>query len=139
MFPVLKDKDLSGIIPDSPRSASPNNIKEFKEALMAILISYFKNNVILLNNIVELSDKIKTKIDDLQLLISLLLDVPIADVVVQVEEIAVKNCCGEICKRLPRYLNDIIIKNKQSFKVSHNQYYIQLQTQFNISLDYVLL
>jgi hypothetical protein len=61
---------------------------------------------------------------------SLLLDVPLADVVVQVEEIFVKNCCGEICKRLPRYrkIDDIIIKNKQSFKVSHNQYYIQLDT-----------
>jgi hypothetical protein len=37
--PVLKD--LSEIIPDSPRSASQNNIKEFKEALMAILISSY--------------------------------------------------------------------------------------------------
>jgi hypothetical protein len=95
----------------------------------------------LLNNIVELSDKIITKIDDLQLLISLLLNVPISDIAVQVEEIAVKNCCGEICKMLPRYrkIDDVIIKKKQSFKVSHNQYYIQLQTQFNIGLDYVLL
>jgi hypothetical protein len=134
-------KDLSDVIPDSPRNESPNNIKEFKEALTAILISYFKNNIVLLNNIVELSDKIITKIDDLQLLISLLLDIQIEDVLIQVEEIAVKNCCGEICKRLPRYrkIDDIIIKNKQSFRVSHNQYYVQLQTQFNISLDYVLL
>jgi hypothetical protein len=139
MSPVLKD--LSEIIPDSPRSASPNNIKEFNEALMAILISYFRNNVVLLNNIVEFSDKIITKIDDLQLLISLLLDVPLVDVAVQVEETAVTDCSGEICERLPPYrkIDDIIIKNKQSFKVSGNQYYIQLQTQFNICLDYALL
>jgi hypothetical protein len=123
------------------RANTPDNIKQFKEALMGILISYFKNNIVLLNNLVELSDKIITKIDDLQLLISLLLDVPVSEVIINVEEITTKNCCGEICKRLPRYrkLDDIIINKKQSFKVSYKQYYIQLQTEFNISLDYVLL
>jgi hypothetical protein len=38
------------------------NISEFKEALIAVLISYFKNNVVLLNNLIELFDKIITKI-----------------------------------------------------------------------------
>jgi hypothetical protein len=123
------------------RACTPDNIKQFKEALILILISYFKNNVILLNNLVELSDKIVTKIDDLKLLISLLIEEPITAINIVVEEITVKNCCGEICKRLPRYraIDDIIINNKQSFRISHNQYYIQLQTEFNISLDYILL
>jgi hypothetical protein len=47
------------------KSDTPQNISEFKEALIAVLISYFKNNVVLLNNLIELSDKIITKIDDL--------------------------------------------------------------------------
>jgi hypothetical protein len=108
---------------------------------MTILIGYFKNNIILLNNLVELSDKIVAKLSDLSLLISLLLDISIDKVNVQVEEIKTTNCCGKVCKLLPKYrkINDIIIDNKQSFRVSHNSYYIQLQTEYNISLDYVLL
>jgi hypothetical protein len=127
--------------PPPPIAISPDNIKQFKEALMSILISYFKNNIVLLNNLVELSDKIITKIDDLQTLLSLLLNVPVSDIFIEVEEISVKNCCGEICKKLPRYrkINEILINKKQSFKISYNQYYVQLQTEFNISLEYVLL
>jgi hypothetical protein len=123
------------------RTETPLNVKQFKETLMTILIGYFKNNIILLNNLVELSDKIVAKLSDLSLLISLLLDISIDKVNVQVEEIKTTNCCGKVCKLLPKYrkINDIIIDNKQSFRVSHNQYYIQLQTEFNISLDYVLL
>jgi hypothetical protein len=52
------------IPPENPivkKSDTPQNISEFKEALIAVLISYFKNNVVLLNNLIELSDKIITK------------------------------------------------------------------------------
>jgi hypothetical protein len=123
------------------RSETPLNVKQFKETLMTILISYFKNNIILLNNLVELSEKIITKIDDLKLLISLLLDIKIEDIYIELEEVEIKSCCGNICKRFPRYrkINDIIINKKQSFKINYNQYYIQLGTQYNISLDYCLL
>jgi Ser-tRNA(Ala) deacylase AlaX len=123
------------------RSESPNNIKQFKEALISILISYFKNNVVLLNNMVELSDKIITKVDDLKLLISLLIEDSPAAVNIEVEEIEIKNCCGTICKNLPRYrkIKHIIINNKQTFQVSYNQFYIQMGTEFNISLEYILL
>jgi hypothetical protein len=62
------------------KSDTPPNINEFKEVLIAVLISYFKNNVVLLNNLIELSDKIITKIDDLRLLIDLLLSIPKTDV-----------------------------------------------------------
>jgi hypothetical protein len=98
------------------------NISEFKEALIAVLISYFKNNVVLLNNLIELSDKIITKIDDLRLLIALLLSIPKADVVVEVEEITMKGFCGTVCKKIPHYrkVKDIIINKKQSFEVSYN-------------------
>jgi Ser-tRNA(Ala) deacylase AlaX len=123
------------------RSESPNNIKQFKEALISILISYFKNNVVLLNNLVELSDKIITKVDDLRLLISLLIEHSPAAVNIEVEEIEIKNCCGTICKNLPQYrkIKHIIINNKQTFQVSYNQFYIQMGTEVNISLEYILL
>jgi hypothetical protein len=86
--------------------------------LIAVLISYFKNNVVLLNNLIELSDKIITKIDDLRLLIALLLSIPKTDVQVEVEEITMKGFCGTVCKKIPRYrkFKDIIINKKQSFK-----------------------
>jgi hypothetical protein len=102
-------------------------------------MSYFKNNVELLNNLIELSDKIITKIDDLRLLIALLLSITKADVQVDVEEITMKGFCGTVCRKIPRYqkIKDIIFNKKQSFEVSYNQYYIQME--FNISLEYVLL
>jgi hypothetical protein len=95
---------------------------------------------VLLSNLIELSDKIITKIDDLRLLIALLLSIPKADIQVEVKEITMKGFCGTVCKKIPRYwkIKDIIIK-KQSFKVSYNQYYIQMCMEFNISLEYVLL
>jgi hypothetical protein len=39
----------------------PSVINQFKEVLMNILISYFKNNIVLLNNLVEISEKIIIK------------------------------------------------------------------------------
>jgi hypothetical protein len=83
------------------KSDTLQNISEFKEALIAVLISYFKNNVVLLNNLIELSDKIITKIDNIRLLIALLLSIPKADVQVEVEEISMKGFCGTICKKIP--------------------------------------
>jgi hypothetical protein len=67
------------------------------------LISYFKNNVVLLNNLNELSDKIITKIDDLRLLIASLLSIQKADVQIEVEEITMKGFCGTVCKKIQRY------------------------------------
>jgi hypothetical protein len=122
------------------RIQTPTNISLFKEALLDILISYFKNNIVIINNLVELSDDIIMKLDDLKLLISLLLEIDKSNITIEVEEISTANCCGKICSHLPRYrkISEIIIDKKQSFKVSHNQYYIQMQTEFNISLDYVI-
>jgi hypothetical protein len=81
------------------------------------------------------------KLDDLKLMISLLLEIEKSNVDIDIEELKITNCCGKICSKLPRYrkISDIIINKKQSFKISHNQYFIQMQTEFNISLDYVML
>jgi hypothetical protein len=123
------------------KSDTPQNISEFKEALIAVLILYFKNNVVLFNNLIELSNKIITKTDDLRLLIAFLLSIPKADMQVEVEEITMKVFCGTMCKKIPRYrkVKDVIINKKQSFEVSYNQYYIQTGMEFNISLEYILL
>jgi hypothetical protein len=123
------------------RIDTPDNIKQFKEALILILISYFKNNIILLNNLLELSEKIITKVDDLKLLVSLLINTQPSSICVDVEELELKGCCAKVCKHLPRYrkINDIVIDKKQSFRVAYNQYYIQIGTEFKISLEYVLL
>jgi hypothetical protein len=96
------------------KKSDTQNISEFKEALVAILISYLKNNVVLLNNLIELSDKIITKRDYLRLLLSLLLSIPKADVQIEVEEITMKGFCGTVCKKTPRYrqIKDIIINKK---------------------------
>jgi hypothetical protein len=134
---IIKSNSISNL----SRIDTPDNVKQFKEALILILISYFKNNVILLNNLVELSEKIITKVDDLKLLISLLLNTSPSNVCVEVEDVELKGCCAKVCKHLPRYrkIKDIIIDKKQSFKVAYNQFYIQIGTEFNISLEFVLL
>jgi hypothetical protein len=94
-----------------------------------------------LNNLLELSENIVTKIDDLRLLISLLIETKQENVEIEVEEVELKNCCGKIMSRLPRYrkITDIIIDKKQTFKGSYEQYYIQMKSIYNISLEYVLL
>jgi hypothetical protein len=122
------------------RSETPSNIKQFKEAMLEILIGYFKNNIVLINNLVELSEYIVMRVDDLIHLISLLLITDKSNIEIVAGEVESK-CCGKVCSHLPRYrkVEDIIIGKKQSFKVYFNQYYIQMQTEFNISLDYVML
>jgi hypothetical protein len=137
-----KSKEINVVkSPALVRPETPSNIKHFKETLLEILISYFKNNIVLINNLVELSDDIVMKVDDLTLLIGLLLEKEKENIIIEVEEIKSGNCCGKICTHLPRYrkIDDIVIDKKQSFKVYFNQYYIQMQTEFNISLDYVML
>jgi hypothetical protein len=81
------------------------------------------------------------KMEDLIFLISILLQLTESDIKVDVEDIEIsKVCCGKICSKLPRYrkINDVIIKNKSSFKVAYNQYYVQMMTEYNISMDYVM-
>jgi hypothetical protein len=123
------------------KSTTPKNISYFKEVFLDILIKYFKNNVVLINNLVELSDKIIMKKDDLEYLICILLEIDSKNIDIEVEEIQTKTCCGKICSKLPRYrkIDDMIIDKKKSFEINHNQYYIQMSTEFNISLDYIMV
>jgi hypothetical protein len=64
----------------------PSVINQFKEVLMNILISYFKNNIVLLNNLVEISEKIIMKKKDLELLISILIERPREKIQVDIAE-----------------------------------------------------
>jgi hypothetical protein len=124
-----------------PQSVTPTNIKRFKETFLEILISYFKNNIILINNLVELSEKIVMKGDDLHTLIAILLEIDKSNISIEIDEITINGCCGKLCSKLPRYrkIKDIILNNKSSFRISHNQYYTQMMTEFNISLEYIML
>jgi hypothetical protein len=138
-IPEIVTSEKTSIPP--PRSVTPTNIKRFKETFLEILISYFKNNIILINNLVELSEKIVMKLDDLHTLIAILLEIDKSNISIEIDEITISGCCGKLCSKLPRYrkIKDIIINNKSSFRISHNQYYTQMMTEFNISLEYLML
>jgi hypothetical protein len=119
-----------------------DNVLRFKDQFAAFLIEYFKSDIVLLNNVLEVSDKIVFKIDDLKILISILLEIEPTAIQVEYEDI-LKNvgCCGKICKRIPLFkkITDIIINNRQSFLITYNTIAVQLQTEFNISLSYIIL
>jgi hypothetical protein len=73
------------------KSITPKNISYFKEVFLDILIKYFKNNVVLINNLVELLDKIIMKKDDLEYLIRILLEIDRKSIDIEVEEIQTKS------------------------------------------------
>jgi hypothetical protein len=81
------------------------------------------------------------KKDDLEYLISILLEIDRKNIDIEVEEIQTKTGCGKICSKLPSYrrIEDIIIDKKKSFEINHNQYYVQMSTEFNIRLDYIMV
>jgi hypothetical protein len=119
-----------------------DNVARFKDQFTAYLIEYFRNDIVLLNNVLEVSDKIVFKLDDLKVLISILLEIEPSNITIEYDDM-LKNigCCGKICKKIPLFkkINDIIINNRQSFLISYNTIAIQLQTEFNISLSYIIL
>jgi hypothetical protein len=121
----------------------PTRINQFKETFMNILISYFKNNIILLNNLVELSDKIIMKKEDLALLISILIERPKESVFIDdIDVMDSKNCLGKCCKHIPhRYkqISEIRIDEKYTFGVMFKYFYSQLENEFNINLNYVII
>jgi hypothetical protein len=119
-----------------------DNVLRFKDQFTAYLIEYFKNDYVLLNNMLEISNKIVFKLDDLKVLISILLEIePSAIEIVYEDYLKNISCCTKICKKIPLFkkINDIIINNKQSFLISYNTIAIQLQTEFNISLNHIIL
>jgi hypothetical protein len=85
---------------DLTRVETPLNIRKFREFLLYILMGYFKNNVILINNLVELSEHIIMKIDDLIYLISLLSEVEKSEIQINADEILLKRCCGMVINKV---------------------------------------
>jgi hypothetical protein len=110
---------------------------------MNILISYFKNNIVLLNNLVEISEKIIMKKEDLELLISTLIERPREKVSVDIaEEIDVSKCLGKCCKQIPyryRKVSEIKIDEKYKFGDLFKYFYTKMETEFNISLEHVIV
>jgi hypothetical protein len=122
--------------------STPDNIKLFKEYLLATLISYFKSEIILANNIIEISKHIVLKIEDLIRLISILVcneDEKRIHITTSLPDIIgckLPSCCAKL--PLYRRIDEIIIDKKHSFKTKYDQYYNQMVMEFNISLDYIL-
>jgi hypothetical protein len=69
--------------------------------------------MILLNNLLEVSDKIVFKIDDLKILIGLLLEISATKITIEYEDVIKSGCCSSICKKLLLFkkINEIIINN----------------------------
>jgi hypothetical protein len=124
-------------------SKTPDNIKIFKEYLLSILISYFKSEIILANNIIEISPNLVLKVEDLKKLIAILVcdndenRVNITTTPLQFGGCRFLSCCA----KLPLYckIDEITIDNKFGFEINYNTYFNQMNNNFNISLNYVLL
>jgi hypothetical protein len=128
----------SEIVKTSPCS-TPEPIKLFKDYLLHSLITYFKQDIVLANNILEISKFIVMKEEDLIKLIAILVtDDDISRILVMTDLPDSFKCCP--CSSIPIYkkITSIIIDKKYEFKVTYNQFYTQMQTEFNISLDYIL-
>jgi hypothetical protein len=122
-----------------------NNLKLFKENLLRILIAYFGKNLVLLNNVVELSDGIVTNLNDLTTLLAIITGQSKEQVRVVIKEVEVKNCCLKITssclsETLPLYRQiEVILINNEPFNSKYHDLYKMMEDKFNISLNYVLV
>jgi hypothetical protein len=134
--------ELKKLLPEIiEKSQTPEIIKIFKEYFLVTLIDYFKNDIILLNNLLEISKHIVFKEEDIIKLISILVtDNDVSRIKIDYELPDQFKVCG-CCTKLPVYrkITSIIIDNKNSFKIKYESFYVQMQTEFNISLDYILI
>jgi hypothetical protein len=134
--------ELKGILPEIiEKSQTQEIIKTFKEYLLLTLINYFKNDIILLNNLLEVFKHIVFKEEDIINLISILVtDGDVSRIKIEYELPDNFNVCS-YCTKLPisRQITSIIIDNKNSFKIKYESFNVQMQTEFNISLDYILI
>jgi hypothetical protein len=122
------------------KSNTPEIIKVFKEYFVKTILDYFNNELILLNNILEVSKHIVFREEDLIKLISILVTYcDINRIRIDHELPDVFKTCW-CCGKLPIYrkMASIIIDNKNNFEVNYNSFYVQIQTEFNISLQYTL-
>jgi NH3-dependent NAD+ synthetase len=122
-----------------------NNLNLFKENLLRILISYFGKNLVLLNNVVELSDGVVTNFDDLTTLVAIITGQSKEQVRVVIKEVEVKNCCLKITtsylsETLPSYRQvEVILIYNEPFNSKFPDLYKMMEEKFNISLNYVLI
>jgi hypothetical protein len=95
----------------------------FKEYLLKTILDYFKNELILLNNILELSKHIVFREEDLIKLISILVtDCNISRIKIDHEIPDAFKTCG-CCGKIPIYnITSIIIDNKNNFEVNYNSF-----------------
>jgi hypothetical protein len=140
--PKVNNLNTTNISDKIDNSNTPDNIKIFKEYLLSTLISYFKSEIILANNIIEISPNIVLKINDLKKLISILVcDSDESRVFITNNPLEFGGCkFTSCCAKFPLYqkIEEIIIDKKFGFKVYFNTFYNQMINNFNISLDYVL-
>jgi hypothetical protein len=106
------------------KSNTPEIIKVFKEYLLKTILDYFKNELILLNYILEVSKHIVFREENLINLISILVtDCEISRIKIDHEMADVFKTYG-CCAKLPFYckITSIIIDNKYNFEVNYNTY-----------------
>jgi hypothetical protein len=120
-----------------------NNLKLFKENLLRILISYFGKNLVLLNNVVELSDGVVTNLDDLTTLVAIITNQPkdkVRVVIKEVDDCCLRISCSCLMETLPLYRQvEVILINNEPFKSKYPDLYKKMEEEFNISLNYVLI
>jgi hypothetical protein len=108
--------ELKGVLPEIiEKSQTPEIIKIFKEYLLLTLIDYFKNDIILLNNLLEISKYIVFKEEDIIKLISILVtDGDVFRIKIDYELPDQFKICS-CCTKLPVYrkITSIIIDNKK--------------------------
>jgi hypothetical protein len=134
--------ELKEVLPEIiEKSQTPEIIKIFKEYQLLTLIDYFKNDLILFNNLLEISKHIVFKEEDNIKLVSILVtDGDVSRIKIDYELPDQFKACGCFSK-LPIYrkITSIIIDNKNSFKIKYESFYVQMQTEFNILLNYILI
>jgi hypothetical protein len=95
------------------------SLRYSKKYLLLTLIDYFKNDLILLNSLQEVSKHIVLKEEDIIKLISILVtDDDVSRIKIDYELPVQFKACG-CCSKLPVYrkITSIIIENKNSFKI----------------------
>jgi hypothetical protein len=109
------------------------NIRLFKDTFLAIFISHFRDKSRLLPQIVEMDGKLIMRVEDLKQLISILLNQPKENILIETEESDTQdlNPITEITQ--------IMIDGKYLFDIDFEDFYEQMEKEFFIHLDYVLI
>jgi hypothetical protein len=132
---LLKIKDVVEKI------RTPENITQFKETFLEILINYLTDEYVLLQNIIEFSKKRVMKEVDLKNLIAILVtdgDTGRINIEYDIPEKLSKYCVPCTKDLIYQEIKSIIIDNKNDFQFFFNQFHTQMSNVFNISLEFIL-